>query len=41
MDVYTVGFVIAVLVAFGIGLMVCVDQCAGKIFSILKGTKNE
>lgn len=41
MDAYTVGFVVAVLAAFGIGSMVCVDKCAGKIFSKLLGAKDE
>lgn len=41
MDAYAVGFGIAVLVAFGIGSMVCVDKCAERVFSILKGTKTE
>lgn len=41
MDAYTVGFVIAVLVAFGIGSMVCIDKCAAKVFSKLSGTQKE
>lgn len=41
MDAYTVGLIIAVLVAFGIGLMVDVDEFAGGIFSKLKGDKEK
>lgn len=41
MDLYTVGVVIAVIVAFGIGLMVDVDEFAGGVFSKLKGKKKK
>lgn len=41
MDLYTVGVIIAVIVAFGIGLMVDVDEFAGGVFSKLKGTKDK
>lgn len=41
MDLYVVGLIIAVVVAFGIGLMVDVDEFAGGVFSKLKGTKDK
>lgn len=41
MDLYTVGLLIAVVVAFGVGLMVDVDEFAGGVFSKLKGDKDK
>lgn len=41
MDVSTVVIVIGVIVAFGIGLMIDVDEFAGGIFSKFKGTKDK
>jgi hypothetical protein len=41
MDMSTVWSVIAVIVAFGVGLVIDVDTFAGGIFSILKGKKDK
>lgn len=41
MELYTVGVVIAVIVGFGIGLMIDVDEFAGGVFSKLKGIKDK
>ena len=41
MDLYTVGVIVAIVVAFGIGLVVDVDEFAGGVFSKLKGKKNK
>jgi hypothetical protein len=41
MDLYTVGMIVAMVVAFWIGLMIDVDEFAGGVFSKLKGKKDQ
>lgn len=41
MDLNLVGLIIAVVLGFGIGLMVDVDEFAGGVFSKLKGSKDK
>ena len=41
MDLYTIVIIVAILVAFGIGLLIDVDEFAGGVFSKLKGTKDK